>query len=173
MSDANPYRAMANRIPEVGTSENACFDVKVDLCADSVEDEDDVEGAPKEILDLVDRHERKSQPNIDSPLEVNLGTESEPKMVSVGAKLNRDLKNQIITLLNEFKDVFAWSYEDMPGLNTDIVVHHLPLRHECRPVKQKLRRMKPEWTMKVKEEVVKQLDAGFLEVTEYPEWLAI
>lgn len=59
-------------------------------------------------------HERKSQPNIDSPLEVNLGTESEPKIVSFGAQLNRDLNNQVIVLLNEFKDVFTWSYEDMP-----------------------------------------------------------
>lgn len=52
----------------------------------------------------------------------------------------------------------------MPGLNTDIVVHHLTLKPECKPVKQKLRRVKPEWTMKVKEEVVKQLNAGFLEL---------
>lgn len=60
----------------------------------------------------------------------------------------------------------------MSSLNTDIVMHHLPLKLECRPVKQKLRRMKPEWDMKCKEEVVKQLDVGFFEVTGYPKWLA-
>lgn len=32
--------------------------------------------------------------------------------------------------------------------------------------------MKPEGNIKFKEEVVKQLEAGFLEVTIYPEWLA-
>ena len=48
------------------------------------------------------------------------------------------------------------------GLDTDIVVHHLPLRKECAPVKQKLRRVKPEMLLKIKEEVKKQLDAGFL-----------
>lgn len=103
---------------------------------------------------------------IDSPLEVNLGIESEPEVVFVIAKLKRSLKNQIITLLNEFNDVFAWSYEDIPGFNTNIVVHHLPLEHECG-----LKRMEPEWNIKIKE-VVKQLDSGFLEVTYYPEWLA-
>ena len=56
----------------------------------------------------------------------------------------------------------------MPGLDTDIVVHRLPLREECMPVKQKLRRVKPEMLLKIKEEVKKQLDGGFLEVAKYP-----
>ena len=63
--------------------------------------------------------------------------------------------------------MFAWSYQDMPGLDMDIVVHCLPLREECAPVKQKLRRVKPEMLLKIKEEVKKQLDAGFLEVSKY------
>ena len=71
-------------------------------------------------------------------------------------------------LLREYSDVFAWSYQDMPGLDTDIIVHCLPLREECAPVKQKLRRVKPEMLLKIKEEVKKQLDAGFLEVSKYP-----
>ena len=41
-----------------------------------------------------------------------------------------------------------------------------------KPVKQKLRRMKPEWILKIKEEVEKQYNAGFLRVVNYPEWLA-
>ena len=32
--------------------------------------------------------------------------------------------------------------------------------------------MKPEWTLKIKEEVEKQYNAGFLRVVNYPEWLA-
>ena len=46
----------------------------------------------------------------------------------------------------------------MLGLDTDIVVHRLPLREECMLVKQKLRRVKPEMLLKIKEEVKKQLD---------------
>ncbi|XP_017978243.1 PREDICTED: uncharacterized protein LOC108662410 [Theobroma cacao] len=42
--------------------------------------------------------------------------------------------------------------EDMPGLNTDIVIHKLPLRSDCKPIKQKLRRMKLEMLLKIKEE---------------------
>ena len=39
-------------------------------------------------------------------------------------------------------------------------------------VKQKLRRIKLEWTLKIKEEVEKQYNAGFLRLVNYPEWLA-
>ena len=60
----------------------------------------------------------------------------------------------------------------MPSLDTDIVVHRLALREECMPVKQKLRRVKPEMLLKIKEEVKKQLDARFLEVAKYPQWVA-
>ena len=41
-----------------------------------------------------------------------------------------------------------------------------------RPVKQKLRRLHPRWSLQVKEEIQKQLIVGFLSVVEYPEWLA-
>jgi hypothetical protein len=56
----------------------------------------------------------------------------------------------------------------MPDLDTDIVVHHLPLKEECPPIKKKLRRIRPDMAMKIKEEVQKQLNAGFLVVSNYP-----
>ncbi|KAA0036942.1 uncharacterized protein E6C27_scaffold86G00180 [Cucumis melo var. makuwa] len=64
------------------------------------------------------------------------------------------------------------SKEDMSGLSTDIVVHRVPLKPECNPVRQKLRKMKPDVLIKIKEEVQKQIEAGFLTVSKYPEWVA-
>ncbi|KAE8681343.1 Detected protein of unknown function [Hibiscus syriacus] len=37
---------------------------------------------------------------------------------------------------------------------------------------QKLRRMQPEMLLKIKEEVKKQFDVGFVQVAKYPEWVA-
>ena len=59
----------------------------------------------------------------------------------------------------------------MPGLSSDIVQHRLPFNPECSPIKQKLRRMRPETSLKIKE-VKKQFDVGFLAVARYPEWVA-
>ncbi|KAK9025034.1 hypothetical protein V6N11_064935 [Hibiscus sabdariffa] len=60
----------------------------------------------------------------------------------------------------------------MSGLDTSIVTHKLPLKPECKPVQQKLRRMRPEMLLQIRDEVRKQFDAGFLQVAKYPEWVA-
>ena len=81
-------------------------------------------------------------------------------------------KDALIALLIEFKEAFAWSYEDMLGIDIAIVHHYIPMDPTMKPVKQKLRRMKQEWTLKIKEEVEKQYNARFLRVVNYLEWLA-
>ena len=60
----------------------------------------------------------------------------------------------------------------MSGLSTEIVKHQLRMKPECQPVQQKLRRVKSEMLLKIKEKVRKQFDAGFLEVVKYLEWVA-
>ena len=42
-------------------------------------------------------------------------------MIQVGNTLTTFEKDALVALLTEFKEVFAWSYEDMPGIDTDIV----------------------------------------------------
>ncbi|XP_075101624.1 uncharacterized protein LOC142177063 [Nicotiana tabacum] len=46
-------------------------------------------------------------------------------------------RDALIRLLFEFKEVFAWSYYDMPGLSVDIVVQKLPTYPGCPPIQQK------------------------------------
>ena len=60
----------------------------------------------------------------------------------------------------------------MPRIDTDVVQYCILTDPTIKPVKQKLRRMKPEWTFKIKEEVEKQYNAEFLRAVNYPEWLA-
>ena len=45
----------------------------------------------------------------------------------------------------------------MPGLDRDIAKHHILMYLEARPVKQKLRRLRPEWTEKIREEIAKKI----------------
>src|SRR4051812_9375255 len=135
-------------------------------------EEEEDEEISKEISRLLQQKEEAIQP-YNEPLEIiNLGSDGNRKEVKIGASLSSEIKESLIQLLKEFSDVFAWSYQDMPGLDTSIVEHHLPLKAECPPVKQKLRRTHPEMAMKIKEEVQKQINAGFLVTSEYPQWLA-
>ncbi|RVW66758.1 hypothetical protein CK203_066141 [Vitis vinifera] len=75
---------------------------------------------------------------------VDFGTEDQPRELKIGSPLSTDERDRLIHLLRSYLDVFAWSYEDMPGLDPSIV----------------------------KEEIQKQLSVGFISVVEYPEWLA-
>ena len=93
-------------------------------------------------------------------------------MIQVGNTLIILEKDALMALLTEFKEVFSWLYEDMPSIDTNIVQHYIPTNPTMKSIKQKLRRMKLEWTLKIKEEVEKQYNAGFLKVVNNPKWLA-
>ena len=135
-------------------------------------EEDDVEEIPDEITRLLEHEEKIIQPHLENLETVNLGSEDCVREVKIGALLEESVKKGLIELLREYVDVFAWSYEDMPGLDTDIMQHFLPLKPECVPMKQKLRRTHPDMAVKIKEEVQKQIDAGFLVTSTYPQWMA-
>ena len=123
---------------------------------------------PEEVLWLLDHEENTIQP-YKEPLEViNLGWEEDPKEVKIGAFLHPDVKSRLIKLLKEYVDIFAWSYQDIPGLDTNIVEHHFLLKPECPPIKQKLRRTHPDMEVNIKEEVLKQVNVGFLVTSVYP-----
>jgi len=81
-------------------------------------------------------------------------------------------KEELIAPLRDYIDVFAWSYKDMPGLDTNIVVHRIPLVEGCKLIKQKLRRTHLEILIKVKAKIEKQWNASFLEVVKYPQWVS-
>ncbi|KAI5388566.1 hypothetical protein KIW84_074306 [Lathyrus oleraceus] len=135
-------------------------------------EEDDIEEIPDEITRLLEHEEKIIQPHLENLETVNLGSEDCVREVKIGALMEESIKNGLIKLLREYVDVFAWCYEDMPGLDTDIVQHFLPLKPECMPVKQKLRRTHPDMAVKIKEEVQKQIDVGFLVTSIYPQWVA-
>ncbi|RVW23587.1 hypothetical protein CK203_091487 [Vitis vinifera] len=99
---------------------------------------------------------------------VDLGTADQPRELKIGSDLFVDERDNLIQLLRAYLDVFAWSYEDMSGLDPSIVQHRLPFLPHARPVKQKLRRLHPRWSLQVKEEIQKLLSVGFLSMVEYP-----
>ena len=56
----------------------------------------------------------------------------------------------------------------MPGIDHEVAEHFIPTDPRIRPIKQKFRRLRPEWAQKIKEEVNKQIEARFLEEVDYP-----
>ena len=56
----------------------------------------------------------------------------------------------------------------MQGLSTDVVSHKLSIILEFDLVKQKVRKFKPVLSLKIKEEITKQIESRQVEVTQYP-----
>jgi hypothetical protein len=78
----------------------------------------------------------------------------------------------MIALLKEYADCFAWDYMEMPWLDRSIVEHRLPLKKGFWPFQQRVRQMKAEVLVEVKKEVEKMLEAGFIRLCRYAEWIS-
>ena len=78
------------------------------------------------------------------PLEkVDLGDGTIPRPTFVNKNLSVEFKTDLIKLLKEYIDCFAWEYSEMPGLSRDLVEHRLPMKAGFKPYKQPARRFNP------------------------------
>ena len=75
--------------------------------------------------------------------EVDIGSGDRPRPTYVSVKLDPKYKQELINLLKEFKEYFAWEYYEMPGLDWSIVEHRLLIKPEYQPFKQAPRRFNP------------------------------
>jgi len=110
----------------------------------------------KEFTRRVEHSEHAWKPAKEELEVINVGTEQDKRELKIGTLITTEERCSLTALLQEYMDVFAWSYADMPGLDIDIVVHRVPLVEGCKPVKQKLRRTRPDILLKVKAEIEKQ-----------------
>ena len=115
--------------------------------------------------------EKKTEPMERTLETIKLGNDENPRLIEIGSTLNEKERKYLQELLMEFQEVFAWSYEDMLGIDPEIAQHHIDTHDHMVPVKQKLRRMRTEWLLKIKEEVT-QLKVRFIKPVHQAEWIA-
>ena len=63
----------------------------------------------------------------------NLGTNEEPRMVQIGKACNSEEREDMLKLLTEYKDVIAWSYEELKTYDPKIITHNIPLKLGVKP----------------------------------------
>ena len=59
----------------------------------------------------------------------------ESKMVWIAIDLETHEETKMISTLKEYKDVFAWSYKDMKGVDPQVCQHTIPLKADAKPRK--------------------------------------
>jgi len=119
---------------------------------------------------------------VDELKELNLGTSEEPHLIYVSSLLTPKEEKEYFDLLLEYKDVFAWSYKEIPRLDSKVLVHHLSIKKGVSPKKQPQWRFRPELVSEIQKEVKKLIEAGFIRnklieagfirKVKYPRWIA-
>uniref|UniRef100_A0A2N9IR83 Integrase catalytic domain-containing protein n=1 Tax=Fagus sylvatica TaxID=28930 RepID=A0A2N9IR83_FAGSY len=84
--------------------------------------------------------EKKSttaEPNMTAKEEfevINLSADPNvSKPISISMSLSIEERKCLIDLLHEYKDVFAWDYDEMPGIDPGLVAHSLNVEPGTRP----------------------------------------
>jgi hypothetical protein len=92
--------------------------------------------------------------------------------VHIGALCSSDEIITYTSLFKEFRDIFAWSYEEMPGIDPDIVIHEIKTYPDTKPIRQRLRPVHPRNAAAIKLKVEKILKAGFIYPVSLTEWVS-
>ena len=85
--------------------------------------------------------------------DISLDEDDPGKSTRIGADLERKIKKDLIHFLRENIDVFAWSHEDMSGIDPNVITHRLNIYPSSKPVRQKKRVFALERDNAIKEEV--------------------
>ena len=75
-------------------------------------------------------------------------------------------------LFKEFRNVFDWSYEEIPGIDPSIFKHEIQTYPDVKPIRQNIRPVNPRKAAAVKAEVEKLLKAGFIYLIALTEWVS-
>ena len=70
--------------------------------------------------------------------------------------------------MKEFKDVFAWDYIEMLGLDPGLITYTLNVDQQAKPVAQPARISHTEIEGQIVKEVQKLLAAGFIKPIQHP-----
>ncbi|XP_030963402.1 uncharacterized protein LOC115984522 [Quercus lobata] len=126
-----------------------------------------------EQMQTMSIEERRVIAELTEVLEDVLLQEDDPeKFTRIGTGMKEKAREDLIQFLRKSIDVFAWSHDDMPGIDPSVITHRLNVYPFFKPIRQKKRVFAPERDKAIKEEVQKLTAANFIKEVYYPDWLA-
>ncbi|KAL0443978.1 UNVERIFIED_CONTAM: hypothetical protein Slati_2120500 [Sesamum latifolium] len=74
---------------------------------------------------------------VEELLTVELIPGDPGKITKIGSKMKGDVREQVINCLRKNKDIFAWTPQDLEGIDPGVITHHLNLDPTIRPIKSR------------------------------------
>ncbi|XP_025636025.1 uncharacterized protein [Arachis hypogaea] len=128
-----------------------------------------------EILSLAEldpRGDTQERPQPADELHKIQLTQVPGQVTYIGQALIGQQRSELIKLLQDYADLFAWTPTDMPGISPDIICHKLATNKTCRPIAQKKRNLGTEKSKAALEETEKLLKANFIKEIRFTTWLS-
>jgi hypothetical protein len=116
----------------------------------------------------------KQKKDVSKPedcVEINIGSKESPKLIKVGKNLSTKERRMIEDLVREYRDVFAWTYDDLKAYKGDIIQHTIPLKEGAKPFRQKLRKINPKLTPLSKRSFKRCWMQRIIAPTRHSSWL--
>ena len=111
--------------------------------------------------------------NIEETTAINISTKANVvENIWVGKGCSPSEIEIYTALFCEFRDVFAWSYDEMPDIDSSIVEHEIKMYPDVKPVRQRPRQVHPKKAATIKTEVEKLLHAGFIYPVPLTDWVS-
>ncbi|XP_013624557.1 PREDICTED: uncharacterized protein LOC106330668 [Brassica oleracea var. oleracea] len=93
-------------------------------------------------------------------LELPIDDSDPSRTARIGAYLSEDMQRSVLNFLKANVSTFAWSMSDMKGFDPAITTHELNVDPAFKPIQQKRRKLGPDRSKAVNEEVERLLGAG-------------
>lgn len=78
--------------------------------------------------------------NIEETITINILTKLDVvENIHVGKSCSSSELEIYYALFREFRDLFAWSYEEIPDIDSSIVEYEIKMYLDVKPVRQRLR----------------------------------
>ena len=77
-----------------------------------------------------------------------------------------------MAVLKEFSDVFVWTPSDLTGIPLKLGEHRIDLIDGSIPIRQRQYRLNPKYSLMVKEEIDRLVEAGFIYPVHNSEWVS-
>ena len=110
--------------------------------------------------------------SIVNPTDYSKVETKEGKAFYLTNALDSKDRQSYVSLLSEFSDVFAWSPLDLTGISPRLGEHRIDLVEGAVPVRQKQYRLNPRYSLMVKEDIDRLLEAGFIYPVVNSEWVS-
>ena len=108
----------------------------------------------------------------EEPEKIHFDSSNPELYFQVGVNLSLLDRDELITLLLEFRDIFAWSVYEALGVSPDLACHSLAIPSDSKLVQQRRRKLAPERSEIIMEEVRRFLVAEAIRPVLYPTWLS-